>query len=1180
MKKTLSLALMLICFTICEAQTIENPVFDRTDTPAFRVEKVKFAKDTTYLYCSYKADAGSWANLSADIYIQDQNTKKKYRILKCEGLPFSPGKRFFQFDEKCEAVAYFPSFKPHGKFDFIENPKERAFNIYGIDISNHFEKQYSESELKRLSNMASFYDSSGDTIKAILYKKDELLATHYIYGEASEAYLASLHGLAVLYDKLGYYNEAIRQMEMATILHKAIWGDSDRLYALQLKTLALFYNHAHIYDLSIKNFKDAIALYEKLNVVDEEYAFALSFTSNVYNDLGDEPQAISYQKKAIDVRRSIGDSDKYLNDLMMMLNCRELNKRIRIVENELSNLPLFVDTTSVLYTELLKALTINYEIKKDYVNAIMYCDRNLSILKKNEKRNQIRIAEIEGYKCRYLRRTGHLHESIILGEKAKSTMDTLLVRPGVYNIILEELASNYADLYDYESAIQYQEQNARLYEKNEDWIAFAGSLQYIGSYYQYKGELDKAEEYIKKAIDIIYNHDDAEEIYRRMVRQGEIVDQSPTPQKLYPYNSFIISTKYGCLHSLANLYFEMRKYKDAINELIKCGELVKTYGDEELYLSNLVILSQYYTKNNQFNEAISASHECIGLFESLKESIKGAGMLDDYMAANYGNLGHCYYKLNNRELAISYLLKAVDFSDKISNVELSSYLKLFLSSLYKEDKEYSKAEHYLSSALDIAQNSIMYEISSMKTAQKQRLWSRYELFFNLYRELIEENEWNKESNSKMYSYTLFSKSLLLDSYKTNDEELYARMSISWKDIQEKLSVHDIAVEFITTVEDSIYSTYHVLVIDKTCKYPNLITLYHESDFEKIKQSSTKTVLDIVGDLIWKPIISQYPQIENIYFSPDGILHRLPIEYSNVEGIGEMMEHYNLYRLSSTKDILFHNQRFSNNNAILYGGLDYDGLAEESNLTTDSRNNSLLRSINVRGGFDPLYSTLEEVKEISGLLGDKHVSTTLYTGENGTEDSFKALSGKDINILHLSTHGMYVGPSNIEQKRRENNFDFLELITNENDPVREDIVLTHSFLVMSGGNRLLNREALGVGSSDGILTAFEISYTDLSKVDLVVLSACETGLGDLDSGGIYGLQRGFKKAGANTILMSLDKVDDEATKILMVEFYKNLMNGKTKHQSLKDAQKYLRQVDNGKYDKPEYWASFIMLDGIN
>ena len=78
----------------------------------------------------------------------------------------------------------------------------------------------------------------------------------------------------------------------------------------------------------------------------------------------------------------------------------------------------------------------------------------------------------------------------------------------------------------------------------------------------------------------------------------------------------------------------------------------------------------------------------------------------------------------------------------------------------------------------------------------------------------------------------------------------------------------------------------------------------------------------------------------------------------------------------------------------------------------------------------------------------------------------------------------------------------------------------------------------------------------------------------------GLQRGFKKAGANTIIMSLSKVDDEATKLFMIEFYKNLLYGETKFQSFRNAQEYLRKVDDGKFDKSEYWASFIMLDGLN
>ena len=105
--------------------------------------------------------------------------------------------------------------------------------------------------------------------------------------------------------------------------------------------------------------------------------------------------------------------------------------------------------------------------------------------------------------------------------------------------------------------------------------------------------------------------------------------------------------------------------------------------------------------------------------------------------------------------------------------------------------------------------------------------------------------------------------------------------------------------------------------------------------------------------------------------------------------------------------------------------------------------------------------------------------------------------------------------------------------------------------------------------------------DLRGLDLVVLSACQTGLGDISQGeGVFGLQRGFKKAGANSILMSLWEVNDEATQILMTQFYKNFVSGQSKRQSLQSAQRYLREYSAGKYNKPKYWAAFILLDGIN
>ncbi|MCO7111772.1 CHAT domain-containing protein [Bacteroides uniformis] len=99
-----------------------------------------------------------------------------------------------------------------------------------------------------------------------------------------------------------------------------------------------------------------------------------------------------------------------------------------------------------------------------------------------------------------------------------------------------------------------------------------------------------------------------------------------------------------------------------------------------------------------------------------------------------------------------------------------------------------------------------------------------------------------------------------------------------------------------------------------------------------------------------------------------------------------------------------------------------------------------------------------------------------------------------------------------------------------------------------------------GLEDGILTAKELAGLDLRGLDLVVLSACQTGLGEITGDGVFGLQRGFKKAGANTLLMSLWKVDDNATQLLMTQFYKNLLAGKSKFESLREAQKYVRDYE--------------------
>ena len=129
--------------------------------------------------------------------------------------------------------------------------------------------------------------------------------------------------------------------------------------------------------------------------------------------------------------------------------------------------------------------------------------------------------------------------------------------------------------------------------------------------------------------------------------------------------------------------------------------------------------------------------------------------------------------------------------------------------------------------------------------------------------------------------------------------------------------------------------------------------------------------------------------------------------------------------------------------------------------------------------------------------------------------------------------------------------------------------------MSGGQHAWLGEDVPAGIDDGILTAEEIAGLNLSGTDLLVLSACQTGLGEIGGDGVYGLQRGFKNAGVHTLLMSLKSVYDESTALLMVEFYKGLAEGMSKREALVKAQKKLRSQQT--YNKGEYWAPFILLD---
>ena len=225
---------------------------------------------------------------------------------------------------------------------------------------------------------------------------------------------------------------------------------------------------------------------------------------------------------------------------------------------------------------------------------------------------------------------------------------------------------------------------------------------------------------------------------------------------------------------------------------------------------------------------------------------------------------------------------------------------------------------------------------------------------------------------------------------------------------------------------------------------------------------------------------------------------------------------------------------------------------------------------MRAGWKSLPATKTEVDAISNMLESHKIGVKTYTGVVGNEESFKSLSGKKIPIIHLATHGFFYKNDDVNKKP------FLEQICMESQNYfKPDNSLKRSGLILAGAQRAWAGEQIPSNVEDGILLAEEIAAMDLSGIDLVVLSACETGLGEITSEGVFGLQRAFKKAGVQTLIMSLWKVDDNATSLFMQTFYKHWLDGKSKHEAFSIAQSTVS--DNESYSNPYYWAAFIMLD---
>ncbi|MBC7874463.1 MAG: CHAT domain-containing protein [Ferruginibacter sp.] len=387
----------------------------------------------------------------------------------------------------------------------------------------------------------------------------------------------------------------------------------------------------------------------------------------------------------------------------------------------------------------------------------------------------------------------------------------------------------------------------------------------------------------------------------------------------------------------------------------------------------------------------------------------------------------------------------------------------------------------------------------------------------------------------------------------------------WKTIRDQLKEGEAAIEMIRFQwRDQVYysdTTYYAAyIITKNSEYPEVVYLPDaaadlDNKYYKLYKNNIKLKLEDKESYnrFWKPIREQLKGIRKVYFSPDGIYHLVNISTLKNQESGQfLLDEMEIHYTTAGTDVNNNMAGKDIRTAVLFGRPSYKTGVASTIPVTGAATRSLVRNFK-ENNIPDLPGTEEEIMTIKKEMDLGKIAVVHYLKEQATEDKIYKLHSP--GILHIATHGYWsaAGDHATEGYRLFN-------------------AMVNSGLLLSGVVDYYSSPVYP-DTYDGILTAYEAQNLDLENTSLVILSACETSLGYLDAGeGVYGLQRAFRAAGASSVMTSLWKVDDVATRDFMISFYQHYLKTKDKNASFIIAQKAIKE----KYKFPYFWGAFVMV----
>jgi CHAT domain-containing protein len=630
----------------------------------------------------------------------------------------------------------------------------------------------------------------------------------------------------------------------------------------------------------------------------------------------------------------------------------------------------------------------------------------------------------------------------------------------------------------------------------------------------------------------------------------------------------------GLLNQLGILYIQMGK-PDKVEELFKKSKEIykKRYTDQNIYFAKVTNdLGNFYRITGKYAEAEKELNKAL----SVRETLLGTNHPD--FVKTQENLAILYWKTNRHDRAyMTYrevMDKTIDFINRyfppMSEAEKTNFwdvtaprFQRFFNFAIEASSQLTYVAHDF---FDYQMATKALLLNSTNKVKEAILKSKDKTLIGDYLSWLDQ----KEQLARLYSYSkeqLKEQNIDLPALerKANAMEKslserssdfssgYSTQKISYKQISGLLNDTEAVVDIVRVrgfdQDFTNDARYVALILKKGLQNPELVVLDNgqqlETRYAKFYRNAIqqRVVDDYSYDQYWAKIEKQVAGKKLIYLSPDGVYNQLNLNTLKRPEADYVINRYDLVVIGNAKDLLALKAKkvgVPRKSAFLLGFPEYG---------TDA--------------VSALPGTKVEIDGVSKLLKASGYQVSQFMQKDATEKNVKMLKGP--SLVHIATHGYFLQDANAASGS----------VFGVNTESATNNPLLRSGLILAGaGNAITGKAQTDISSNDnGILTAYEAMNLNLEGTDLVILSACETGLGDVKSGeGVYGLQRAFQVAGADALIMSLWKVDDAATQMLMTNFYTNWLKLGNKQKAFKQAQLQLM----AKYKDPYYWGAFVMM----